>query len=53
MKADSDLIAPLKAELDYHAGRALIRKEKEARNKAITIHGGTRRFRTGCCARSW
>jgi len=39
MKADSDLIAPLKAELDYHAGRALIRKEKEARNKAITIMG--------------
>jgi len=39
MKADSDLIAPLKAELDYHAGRALIRKEKEAKNKAITIMG--------------
>jgi len=39
MKADSDLIAPLKAELDYHAGRQLIRKEKEVRNKAITIMG--------------
>ena len=39
MKADSDLIAPLKAELDYHAGRALIRREKEAWNKAITIMG--------------
>jgi len=39
MKADSDLIAPLKAELDYHAGRQLIRREKEARNKAITIMG--------------
>lgn len=39
MKADGDLIAPLKAELDYHAGRQLIRKEKEARNKAITIMG--------------
>jgi biopolymer transport protein TolR len=39
MSADSDLIGPLKAELDYHAGRQLIRKEKEARNKAITIMG--------------
>ena len=39
MKADSDLIAPLKAELDYHAGRQLIRRDKEARNKAITIMG--------------
>jgi len=39
MKADSDLIAPLKEELDYHAGRQLIRKEKEVRNKAVTIMG--------------
>ncbi len=39
MNADSDLIAPLKAELDYHAGRQLVRKEKEVRNKAITIMG--------------
>jgi len=39
MSADSDLIGPLKAELDYHAGRQLIRKEKEARNKAVTIMG--------------
>ena len=39
MNADSDLIEPLKAELDYHAGRQLIRKEKETRNKAITIMG--------------
>jgi len=39
MKADSDLIEPLKAELDYHAGRQLIRKEKEVRNKAVTIMG--------------
>jgi biopolymer transport protein ExbD len=39
MKGDSDLIEPLKAELDHHAGRQLIRKEKEARNKAITIMG--------------
>src|SRR4029077_11671464 len=28
MKADGDVIAPLKAELDFHAGRAMIRKEK-------------------------
>lgn len=39
MKTDGDLIEPLKAELDYQAGRALIRKEKEARNKAVTIMG--------------
>jgi len=39
MNAESDLIGPLKAELDYHAGRQLIRKEKEARNKAVTIMG--------------
>ena len=39
MNADSDLIEPLKAELDYHAGRQLIRKEKEVRNKAVTIMG--------------
>jgi biopolymer transport protein ExbD len=39
MKVNSDLIEPLKAELDYHAGRQLVRKESEARNKAITIMG--------------
>lgn len=39
MSADSDLIEPLKAELDFHAGRQLIRKEKETRDKAITIMG--------------
>ncbi|HEY6240966.1 MAG TPA: biopolymer transporter ExbD [Burkholderiales bacterium] len=39
MNADGDLIGPLKAELDYHAGHQLVRKEKEARNKAITIMG--------------
>lgn len=39
MKTDGDLIEPLKAELDYQAGRALIRKEKEVRNKAVTIMG--------------
>jgi biopolymer transport protein ExbD len=39
MKTEGDLIEPLKAELDYHAGRQLIRKEKEMRNKAVTIMG--------------
>jgi len=39
MKADSDLIEPLKAELEYHAGRRLIRKQEEIGNKAITIMG--------------
>ena len=39
MKAEGDVIEPLKAELDFQAGRALIRKEKEAKNKAITIMG--------------
>jgi len=39
MKADSDLIGPLKAELEYYAGRRLIRKQEEIGNKAITIMG--------------
>ena len=39
MKTEGDLIAPLKAELDYHAGRQLIRKENESKGKAITIMG--------------
>lgn len=39
MKTEGDLIAPLKAELDYQAGRALIRKENEPKGKAITIMG--------------
>jgi biopolymer transport protein ExbD len=39
LNASGDLIEPLKAELDYHAGRQLIRKEQEPRNKAITIMG--------------
>ena len=39
MKAEGDLIEPLKTELDYQAGRALIRKEKEPKAKAITIMG--------------
>src|SRR5262249_32385393 len=37
MKSSGDLIEPLKAELDYHAGRQLIRKEKEPKPKAVTI----------------
>jgi biopolymer transport protein TolR len=37
--AEGDVIAPLKAELDYHAGRQMIRKEKETAQKAITIMG--------------
>ena len=39
MNADGDFIEPLKAELDFHAGRQLIRKEKETQHKAITIMG--------------
>ena len=39
MNAGGDFIEPLKAELDYHAGRQLIRKDKETSNKAITIMG--------------
>jgi len=39
MKTEGDLIEPLKTELDYHAGRQLIRKEKEPKGKAITIMG--------------
>jgi len=39
MKSSGDLIEPLKAELDYHAGRQLIRKEKEPKPKAVTIMG--------------
>ena len=39
MNANGDLIGPLKAELDYHAGRQVVRKESETRNKAVTIMG--------------
>jgi biopolymer transport protein ExbD len=39
MNSSGDLIEPLKAELDYHAGRQLIRKEKEPKAKAVTIMG--------------
>ena len=39
LNTSGDLIEPLRAELDYHAGRQLIRKEKETKNKAVTIMG--------------
>lgn len=39
LNADGDMIESLKTELDYHAGRQMIRKEKETPNKAITIVG--------------
>jgi biopolymer transport protein TolR len=39
LNSDGDVIEPLKAELDYHAGRQMIRKEKESAQKAITIMG--------------
>jgi biopolymer transport protein ExbD len=39
MASDSDLIAPLKAELDVHAKVQTIRRENEAQSKAITIMG--------------
>jgi len=39
MAADTDLIAPLKAELDTQAKVATVRKENEAQSKAITIMG--------------
>jgi len=39
MKVAGDLIGPLKAELDYQAGRQRIRKEKEPRGRAVTIMG--------------
>ena len=39
MSAEGDVIESLKAELDFHAGRQMIRKEKETPNKAITIMG--------------
>ena len=34
-----DLIAPLKEELDFQAGRTVIRAENEAQTKAVTIMG--------------
>jgi biopolymer transport protein ExbD len=39
MAAPGDLIEPLKAELDYHAGRQVIRKENEAQGRTVTIMG--------------
>jgi biopolymer transport protein TolR len=39
MASDTDLIAPLKAELDVQAKVATVRKENEAQSKAITIMG--------------
>jgi len=39
MAAPGDLIAPLKAELDLHAQRQVVRKENEAQSRAVTIMG--------------
>ncbi len=39
MKAPDDLIAPLKAELDYQSGKQVIRLENAAQKNAITIMG--------------
>lgn len=39
MGSDSDLIEPLKAELDIQASRQVVRKEHEADARAITIMG--------------
>jgi len=39
LSAAGDIIVPLKTELDHHSGRRLIRKEREVRDKAITIMG--------------
>jgi biopolymer transport protein TolR len=39
LNTSGDLIEPLRAELDYHAGRQLIRKEKATQGKAVTIMG--------------
>jgi biopolymer transport protein ExbD len=39
LKGQGDLIEPLRAELAYEAGRAMIRKEKEPQSKALTIMG--------------
>lgn len=39
LASDSDLIAPLKAELDIQAKVQTVRKENESQSKAITIMG--------------
>jgi biopolymer transport protein TolR len=39
MGSEGDVIAPLKAELDYQASRQIIRAENQAQGKAVTIMG--------------
>ena len=39
MKSEADLIVPLKTELDFQAGRQIIRAENQAQSKALTIMG--------------
>lgn len=39
MDSDSDLIEPLKAELDLQASRQVIREEREAESRTVTIMG--------------
>jgi biopolymer transport protein ExbD len=39
MSERGDLITALKTELDYQAGRKVIRKENQAQTQAITIMG--------------
>jgi biopolymer transport protein ExbD len=39
LNSRGDLIDALKAELDLQSGRQLVRKERESRNKAVTIMG--------------
>lgn len=39
MQTQGDEIAPLKAELDHHASRQVIRKENEAQGRTVTIMG--------------
>ncbi|MFP5348692.1 MAG: ExbD/TolR family protein [Gammaproteobacteria bacterium] len=39
LRADTDVIEPLKAELEYHAGRALIQDANGSAGKDVTIMG--------------
>ena len=39
MGTEGDLIAPLKAELELHAGRTVLAKANEAQSKSVTIMG--------------
>lgn len=39
MATQGDVIAPLKAELDLHAGREVVRKENAAKGRTLTIMG--------------